>query len=69
MQIQGIYAALSTTDMQAAEHFYSLLFDREPDDAGFAHWTRLLASGRLSRGAFMVGLSESAEFKRITATS
>jgi predicted enzyme related to lactoylglutathione lyase len=32
MQIQGIYAALSTADMAAAERFYSLLFDREPDD-------------------------------------
>lgn len=41
MQIQGIYAALSTTDMQAAEHFYSLLFDREPDDRpmqGLIQW-------------------------------
>lgn len=32
MQIQGIYAALATAEMDRAETFYTRLFDREPDD-------------------------------------
>lgn len=32
MRIQGIYAALATKDMQAAEDFYTKLFGRGPDD-------------------------------------
>jgi len=47
---------------------YANVFDREPDAAGLAYWTKQLDSMRRSRGAFMVGLSESAEFKRITST-
>ena len=47
---------------------YANVFDREPDATGLGYWTRQLDAGRRSRGAFMVGLSESAEFKRITST-
>ena len=32
MQIQGIYAALTTKDMAGAEQFYTTLFGRGPDD-------------------------------------
>ncbi|RUW46322.1 MULTISPECIES: VOC family protein [unclassified Mesorhizobium] len=32
MDIQGIYAALATTNMAASERFYTLLFERRPDD-------------------------------------
>ena len=32
MQIQGIYAALATANMDEAETFYTRLFEREPDD-------------------------------------
>lgn len=41
MQIQGIYAALATTDMERAEKFYTQLFEREPDDRpmdGLIQW-------------------------------
>ncbi|MGV3548770.1 VOC family protein [Rhizobium sp.] len=32
MEIQGIYAALATADLQKAEEFYTHLFGRAPDD-------------------------------------
>lgn len=32
MEIQGIYAALATADMERAEAFYTHLFGRAPDD-------------------------------------
>ena len=32
MRIQGVYAAIATTDIAAAEAFYTKLFDRGPDD-------------------------------------
>ncbi|MGO4637028.1 VOC family protein [Mesorhizobium sp. 2RAF45] len=32
MRIQGIYAAIATADIAAAESFYTKLFDRGPDD-------------------------------------
>ena len=41
MQIQGIYAAVATASMDAAEKFYSQLFDRSPDDRpmeGLLQW-------------------------------
>jgi predicted enzyme related to lactoylglutathione lyase len=41
MQIQGIYAALATNDIKAAEDFYTKLFDRGPDDRpmdGLIQW-------------------------------
>lgn len=41
MDIQGIYAALATTDMAASERFYSTLFGRGPDDRpmeGLIQW-------------------------------
>ncbi|HWW24498.1 MAG TPA: VOC family protein [Caulobacter sp.] len=41
MQIQGIYAALATANMDRAEAFYAQLFDRGPDDRpmeGLIQW-------------------------------
>lgn len=41
MRIQGIYAALTTRDMAKAERFYTILFDRGPDDRpmdGLIQW-------------------------------
>lgn len=41
MRIQGIYAALTTRDMDKAEAFYTTLFDRPPDDRpmdGLIQW-------------------------------
>ena len=32
MQIQGVYAALATTDIRKSEEFYSYLFGKAPDD-------------------------------------
>lgn len=44
---------------------YRNVLGRNPDAAGFAFWTRQLQNGR-SRGAMMIGFSESSEFKRDT---
>ena len=44
MQIQGIYAALATADINKAEEFYTYLFGREPDDRpmdGLIQWRNL----------------------------
>jgi len=41
MQIQGIYAALATADIDKAETFYARLFERAPDDRpmkGLIQW-------------------------------
>lgn len=41
MDIQGIYAALATTDMAASEGFYTKIFGRAPDDRpmdGLIQW-------------------------------
>lgn len=41
MQIQGIYATLTATDMERAETFYTTLFGRSPDDRpmdGLIQW-------------------------------
>ena len=41
MQIQGIYAALATANMDRAEKFYTQLFERGPDDRpmdGLIQW-------------------------------
>jgi len=41
MRIQGIFAALNTADLAAAERFYAQLFAREPDDRpikGLIRW-------------------------------
>jgi predicted enzyme related to lactoylglutathione lyase len=41
MEIQGIYVALATAEMTASERFYTMLFERGPDDrpiAGLIQW-------------------------------
>ncbi|EJC84264.1 lactoylglutathione lyase family protein [Rhizobium leguminosarum bv. trifolii WSM2297] len=49
MQIQGIYAALATANMDSAEKFYTQIFDRNPDDRpmdGLIQW-RNVAGGNI----------------------
>lgn len=59
------YGQLS--DGAFVDQMFRNLFDRAPDAAGRAHWVSVLGSGR-SRGVVVLGLSESAEFRRITGT-
>lgn len=49
---------------EVVRRLYRVFLDREPDDEGFANWTRVLDSG-CSYGALMYGFSQSAEFSRI----
>lgn len=58
----------SLTNAQFVDLIYDNLFDRNPDPAGAAYWTGALNKGR-TRGAVMIGFSESAEFRRITGTT
>lgn len=57
----------SLTNEQFVDRIFRNVFDRAPDAAGRAHWVRALERGR-SRGLVVLGLSESAEFRRITGT-
>lgn len=44
MQIEGLYAALATANMEIAEAFYTQLFDRGPDDRpieGLIQWRNI----------------------------
>ena len=43
---------------------YDNLFDRAPDQGGYDYWLGQLDSGALTRGAAMVGYSESEEYKQ-----
>jgi hypothetical protein len=47
---------------------YRNVLNREPDPGGYAHWAPLVESRRLSRGAMMIGFSESPEFRALTGT-
>lgn len=41
MRIHGLYAALTTMDMDRVEQFYTILFDHAPDDSpmdGLIQW-------------------------------
>ncbi len=52
----------SLNDPEFVQLVYRNVLDRDPDAGGLAFWTDELASGRLNRGAVMVGFSESPEF-------
>lgn len=56
------------TNAEFVDLIYRNLFDRQADSSGRSYWTSVLDRGR-SRGAVMIGFSESPEFKRITGTS
>lgn len=54
------YGALDDTEF--VRLVYRNVLERDPDAAGLAYWTGLLAEGR-TRGRVMLGFSDSAEFK------
>ncbi|MEM9130710.1 MAG: DUF4214 domain-containing protein [Actinomycetota bacterium] len=51
----------SLSDAAFVTQIYANVLGRSPDSAGLAHWTDTLGAGA-SRGAVMVGFSESSEF-------
>ena len=55
------------SDGDFVELVYHNVLARNPDAAGDGYWQSLLASGA-SRGAMMVGFSESKEFLLATGT-
>ncbi len=57
------YGSLSDRDFVTM--VYSNVLGRRPDSGGYAYWTGRLRSG-LSRGAMMIGFSESPEYKQLT---
>ena len=57
------YGPLGTADF--VRLVYLNVLGREPDAGGYAYWTQHLAAG-LRRGTFMVGFSESPEFRART---
>jgi len=65
MEFQANYGSLSNADF--VELVYNNVLARSPDTAGMNYWQGRLASG-VSRGAAMVGFSESAEFVLATGT-
>lgn len=60
------YGALA--DREFVELLYRNVFDRTADRGGSDYWTGRLTSG-LSRGALMIGFSESAEYIEQTGTT
>ena len=55
------------TNAAFVDRIYRNVLDRAPDAAGRVHWVQALERGR-SRELLVLGLSESAEFRRITGT-
>lgn len=49
---------------EVVRRLYKVFLDRDPDNAGFENWKKVLDSG-CSYGALMYGFSQSAEFSRI----
>jgi hypothetical protein len=56
------YGAL--TNEQFVKRIYTDVLERTPDSGGVTFWTNQLDTHRRSRGAVMVGFSESSEYKR-----
>lgn len=65
-EFRGTYGSLSDADF--VRLVYGNVLDRSPDAAGESYWTGLLAAGELTRGAVMIGFSESAEFRSTMAS-
>ena len=59
------YGSLSDADF--VDRVYRNVLDRAPDAGGQAYWSGLLKDRRRSRGAVMLGFSQSSEFRRATA--
>ncbi len=57
----------SRSNQRFVELVYRNVLERNPDTAGYRHWVGQLNAG-MSRGAMMVGFSQSPEFIRATGT-
>lgn len=64
-EFQRRYGGL--TDEEFVDQIFRNVFGRAPDASGRDHWVRALERGR-ARGLVVLGMSESAEFRRITGT-
>jgi secreted trypsin-like serine protease len=64
-EFRSRYGVLSNAEF--VDRIYQNVFERDPDPGGFAYWTGRLDSG-LSRGAMLLELSNSSEYRRDTAT-
>lgn len=64
-EFQRRYGGL--TNEEFVDQIFRNVFGRAPDAAGRVHWVQALERGR-SRGLVVLGMSESAEFRRITGT-
>jgi hypothetical protein len=60
--IDGSFAADPRGDAAKLWRLYDTLFDRVPDDVGFAHWMDALRDGTTSLGKIATALVSSAEF-------
>lgn len=65
-EFQRRYGQLGNADF--VRLVYTNVLGRDPDDGGFDHWEGRLDAG-MSRGAMMVGFSESGEYVRRTGTT
>jgi Tol biopolymer transport system component len=64
-EFQTKYGALSNKTF--VTKIYENIFDREPDAAGLAFWTKQLDQHKKTRGDVMVNFSESSEGRRLLA--
>jgi len=64
-EFQRRYGSMSNEAF--VDQIFRNVFGRTPDPAGRVHWVGVLDDGR-PRGVVVLGLSESAEFRRITGT-
>lgn len=65
-EFQSRYGALSNDQFVAL--VYQNVLGRPGEPTGVAFWTSQLNAGALSRGAMMIGFSESAEYVAVTGT-
>ena len=56
------YTLKNTSNEQYVKDLYTLFFDREPDEAGFAYWVDQLNAGTADRDSVFGGLADSVEF-------
>jgi hypothetical protein len=65
-EFQARYGSLDTAEFVTL--VYRNVLDREPDAAGFAHWTAHLDDGTIGRGSVIAQFAESTEFVELTGT-
>ena len=56
------YTLKNTSNEQYVKDLYTLFFDREPDEAGFAYWVDQLNDGTAGREQVFAGFANSVEF-------